>query len=99
MKRVEAEDHYRSQGLAVEYGFDKPGKEYTPHQHERTTLRTLGGSAMVRVNDNHWWQRLLPDTEFVIESGQLHEAIVGAEGWEVVAAWDPKEAENYPSVH
>lgn len=94
MNRTEAEAHYQDKGLETEYGFDKPGTIYKPHTHEKTWLYTLSGSIAIKLGEGEW-RTLQPNTEFVVGSGQLHEAKVGKDGWEWVAAWDAEEAEKF----
>ena len=85
---------YNSLGLETEYGLDKPGKVYPPHRHEKTFLYTLGGSIKIKI-DNKEWMELEKGEEFIVGSNQLHEAIVGKDGWEYVAAWDKEEAKRF----
>jgi quercetin dioxygenase-like cupin family protein len=73
---------------------DKAGTVYKPHRHEKTYLYTLGGSLKIRVENNDWIE-LKPHQEFIIDDGELHEAIVGENGWEYVAAWDKEMTTEY----
>lgn len=93
MNRKEAEKKYKSKGLEVEYGKDSPGTKYEPHRHEQTYLYTLSGSLKIKVEDN--WLEIEPHQEFIVGDGKLHEAIVGENGWEYVAAWNEEEAKKY----
>mgnify|MGYP001601369078 FL=1 len=94
MKREEVEAAYKAQGLTTEYGYDVPGKVYEPHRHERTVLFTLAGSIRVKI-ENEVWKELHPGSEFVIGNEALHEGIVGNEGWEYIAAWNPEEEAKF----
>ncbi len=85
---------YRGQGLEYEQGFDKPGTAYPRHKHERTTLYTVAGSLTVERPELETIT-LVPGSEFVIETGQEHSAVVGETGWKYVAAWDPAEAQQF----
>lgn len=98
MKRAEVEKRYKSMGLDTEYGQDKPGTVYKPHKHEQTYLYTLSGSLKIRT-DSGDWRTISTGQEFIIESGQLHEAIVGEDGWEYVAAWDEEESKTFADDH
>lgn len=85
---------YRQRGLVTEAGRDKPGTVYEPHRHEQTRLYTVAGSLDIRVEAGEK-QHIVPHQEFIVGGNQLHEAVVGADGWEYVAAWDEAEAEQY----
>jgi hypothetical protein len=94
MNREEAEKKYKLNDLDVEYGKDDPGTIYEPHRHEQTFLYTLGGSLKIKI-ENDKWVELTPHQEFIVCDGRLHEAIVGKNGWEYVAAWNEEEAKKY----
>ena len=94
MNRAEVEHNYKARNLDIEYCNDEPGKIYEPHRHEQTYLYTLSGLVKIKVDDSDW-QTLEPGQEFIVGTNQLHEAEVGSEGWEYVAAWDPKEAKKF----
>lgn len=91
---AEVEKAYQQRGLATESGFDEPGTVYAPHRHEKTLLYTVSGSLAIKL-DGGKVQNLDPHQEFTVGSGQLHEAVVGAEGWEYVAAFNAEEAKQY----
>ncbi len=86
MEYKEIENHYHDLGLLTEHGTDKPGTVYPPHIHEMTYLYTLTGSLSIRIRDGDW-QTLQAGDEFIIQKDELHEAKVGEDGWEYVAAW------------
>ena len=96
MSREEVEKKYKSKGHEVEYGKDDPGTKYEPHRHEQTFLHTLSGSLKIKLEDSDWIE-LKPSQEFIVGAGELHEAIVGENGWEYVAAWNEEEAKKYES--
>ncbi len=83
--------HYESLGLSVETGFDQPGTVYDSHGHERTILYTLDGSLVLK-REGRSTSRLLPGVQAVVETGQIHSAVVGENGWEYIAASDASEA-------
>jgi quercetin dioxygenase-like cupin family protein len=86
-------DYYRNMGLVVEWHSDEPGVAYEPNAHERTILYTLDGSAKLE-REGRKAERLLPGVQVTIETGQVHSAVVGPDGWEFVAAFDPTEVAN-----
>jgi quercetin dioxygenase-like cupin family protein len=94
MNREEVEKNYKSKGLDVEYGKDDPGTKYKPHRHEQTFLYTLSGSLKIKLEDDNWVE-VRPYQEFIVDAGKLHEAVVGENGWEYVAAWNEEEAKKY----
>lgn len=94
MNREEVEERYKLKGLNVEYGKDEPSTKYEPHRHEQTFLYTLSGSLKIKIEDNKWVE-LKPHQEFIVGDGKLHEALVGENGWEYVAAWSEEEAKKY----
>lgn len=98
MNAAEIEAKYRQKGLIVEHVSDAPGKIYEPHAHEQTLLFTIRGSVDIKLEEGEW-QTLFPGREFVVGSGQLHEARVGEQGWEYVAAWDAEDAKKYAFKH
>lgn len=85
---------YRKKGLATEHGTDEPGKVYGAHQHMRTRLYTIIGTAEIQVDDRPA-HTLQPHQEFIVGANQLHEVVVGNDGWEYVAAWDAEELKSY----
>lgn len=85
---------YQNRGLTVERGKDKPGTVYEPHRHEQTHLYTISGSLDIKAGDRPI-QTVKAHQEFVVGGDELHEAKVGPEGWEYVAAWDKDEAMKY----
>jgi mannose-6-phosphate isomerase-like protein (cupin superfamily) len=90
----DVERAYQQRDLVTEHGTDEPGKLYEPHRHEKTYLYTITGSIDIRLDDQSS-QTAKPHQELVVGGNQLHEAIVGSEGWEYVAAWSGEEAKNY----
>src|SRR5215217_1424321 len=88
---------FESHGWLYEVGEDEPNKRYAPHRHGWTRLITLAGGVTVKKEDNEWIE-LYKGSVCDIESGQLHEAVVGAEGWQWLAAWKPEEDASF-SVH
>lgn len=97
MKSTGYEDEFTGQGLVFEYGEDAPGKVYTPHRHGWTKLVTLGGSFKMKLDDSEWFEQKAGDT-CEVQSGQLHEAVVGPEGWKWLSAWRPEEDDTF-GVH
>ena len=89
-----AVEAYRSRGLIAERGSDKPGTVYEPHSHEQTHLYTIAGSLDIKAGDRPK-QTVKAHQEFVVGGEELHEAVVGPDGWEYVAAWDEDEAKKY----
>jgi len=85
---------YRSQGLEVEQGFDKPGKVYDWEAHEQTYLYTVAGSLLLQRKDKDTIT-LTPGSEIVVESGEPHYAEVGKKGWKYIAAWSAEEAAQF----
>jgi len=92
--RERLHNYHFIQHLETEQGFDESGKIYPPHQHEKTILYTIAGSLTLLL-DGQDEKTLLPGSEEIIESGQIHSAQVGESGWKYIAAWDPKEAEQF----
>jgi quercetin dioxygenase-like cupin family protein len=90
----DVEGAYQQRGLATEHGTDEAGKRYEPHRHEETHLYTVSGSIDVTL-DTQPPITVKPHEELVVGGNQLHEATVGSEGWEYVAAWDEEEARKY----
>src|SRR5581483_5152828 len=88
------EEAYRQRGLEVESGFDKPGTIYEPHKHEKTYLYTVSGSISIKL-DGGEAQDVQPHQEFIVGGNQLHEAVVGEQGWRYVAAYSADEAAQY----
>ncbi|MEK7571250.1 MAG: hypothetical protein AAB553_03165 [Patescibacteria group bacterium] len=85
MNSDEAMAKYKQLGLKVKQITDKPGEVYTPHRHGRVYLFTIRGSAKLKL-DNDEWQLTHPGKEIHIRENQLHEAIVGSQGWEYLFA-------------
>ena len=90
------EEEFRQAGLLFERGEDEPGKVYAPHVHGWTKLVTLGGSIRLRTDDG--WHELRTGDEYEVRSGELHEAVVGPDGWRWLAAWKPEEDDTF-AVH
>jgi quercetin dioxygenase-like cupin family protein len=90
LSKQDIEHKYQALGLETRCLVDKPGLVYEPHRHAAVYLYTLKGSAKLKL-DNKKWQQVKPGQEIVIHDDQLHEAIVGAGGWEYVFATSPKE--------
>lgn len=91
MGREQIEQWYRDQGLTVEYVRDDAGKVYPPHAHHETRLYTLAGWAGISLEGGSW-RTLSPGEECTVGPGVMHEAVVGPEGWEYLAAWNADEA-------
>lgn len=87
------EDNYKSQDLVVFHQSDKPGFVYQPHRHGEVRLYTIKGSSKIKL-DGKDWHDIEPGREFIIHDNQLHEAVVGPEGWEYIFASTPEEAKN-----
>lgn len=85
---------YRGRGLVVERGKDEPATVYEPHKHEKTHLFTVSGSIDIKLGDKPA-QTISPFQEIVVGSNVVHEAVVGPDGWEYIAAWDEKEAQSF----
>jgi quercetin dioxygenase-like cupin family protein len=90
MTREEIEKKYQDKGLVTRYIIDKPGEVYEPHRHGEVWLYTLKGSAKIKLDDKQWIT-VAPLQEVTIDTNQLHEAIVGNEGWEYVFAASAEE--------
>ncbi len=88
---------FLAQGLLFEEGYDEPGKVYTPHRHGWTKLVTLEGSIQLKLDDKPWVEQHMGDI-CEIRPGQLHEAVVGPEGWTWLAAWRPEEDDTF-TIH
>jgi quercetin dioxygenase-like cupin family protein len=87
------ENKYRDMGLVVFRQSDKANVVYKPHRHEEVRIYTIKGSVKVRLDDDEW-QTVKPGQEIIIREGQLHEAMVGADGWEYIFATTSKEAKR-----
>lgn len=94
MDKNEIERCYKEAGLTTEYVIDDPGKVYKPHRHEKTYLSTIGGSVTIKTERIDSWEIIRPGEDFIIGTNEYHEAVVGDNGWEYVAAWDPKETDS-----
>jgi quercetin dioxygenase-like cupin family protein len=92
--RNDIERKYQWMGLKTKHVVDPPGEVYEPHHHGKVYLYSLGGSLKIRLEQGEW-RSIKPGQELIIERHQLHEAVVGPDGWEYIFAWDPKEAEEY----
>jgi len=93
MAPLEIEEKYKKMGLKTMLAKDEPGKTYAPHSHHATWLYSLSGSVKVRL-DGKDWKEIKPGEEVVIKDGQLHEAIVGSDGWQYIFAY-PKDTEPF----
>jgi hypothetical protein len=91
------QQEFESHGWLYEFGEDEPNKRYSPHRHGWTRLVTLAGSVMVKKESNDWI-KLCKGSICDIQSGQLHEAVVGSDGWYWLAAWKLEEDASF-SVH
>jgi quercetin dioxygenase-like cupin family protein len=90
MNRQDAEAKYKKMGLETDYVVDEPGKVYEPHRHSEIHIFfTVKGNVRLKL-DNKDWQTLEPGQETMIANNQLHEAVVGSEGWEFVFATTPE---------
>ena len=87
------EDSYKGMGLVALRQSDKPGLVYEPHRHAEVRLYTIRGSAKMKLDDQEW-QNTEPGQEIIIHDNQLHEAVVGPEGWEYIYASSPEEAKR-----
>jgi quercetin dioxygenase-like cupin family protein len=85
MTEAEAIRKYKDLGLNFSYELDKAGKIYSPHVHQKVYLYCLKGSVKIKLDKKEWYE-LQPGQELIIDKGQLHEAIVGSEGWEYIHA-------------
>jgi len=83
----------RRDGLSFEFGYDAPGKKYSPHQHGYTRLLTLAGVVDIKYDET--WHLQKPGDVCEIPSHKLHEAAVGEKGWTWVAAWRPEEEASF----
>lgn len=90
MNSDEATAKYKQLGLEIRHITDEPGEIYTPHRHRGVYLFTLRGSAKIKL-DNGEWRQTEPGREIHIHDNQLHEAIVGPDGWEYLFATTPEE--------
>lgn len=90
MNSDDATAKYKRLGLEVRHITDKPGELYTPHRHGGVYLFTLQGSAKIKLDDGRW-HSTEPGEEIHIQDNQLHEAVVGSEGWEYLFATTPEE--------
>ena len=75
-------------GWTIEFEQEEAGTIHPPHCHETTHLFTLRGGMRIRVDEGKWVEQG-PGDLFVVEDGQLHEAVVGIDGWEYFAAVKP----------
>jgi quercetin dioxygenase-like cupin family protein len=94
MQRKVIEQKYRDMGLEYKHVSDEPGKVYKPHRHGQAYLYSLSGSIKLKLDDGDW-QSIEPGREVIIKRHQLHEAVVGPDGWEYIFAWHPEEAKEY----
>jgi quercetin dioxygenase-like cupin family protein len=85
---------YRKEGLIAKHIVDKPGTLYPPHRHGEVRLCSLSGAVKIKLGTGQW-QDLKPGQELVINRNQVHEAVVGAEGWEYIFAYGLEEAEKF----
>ncbi len=85
---------YQKMGLKTKHAFDKPREIYKPHSHGEVRLYSLNGSIKIR-KDEKAWEDIKPGQEVVIKRGQIHEAVVGPDGWEYIFVWDEEEAKKY----
>jgi hypothetical protein len=91
------EQEFTNQGLIFEYGEDGPNKIYTPHRHGWTKLVTRAGSITMKLEGGEPFEQRAGDV-CEVGSGQLHEAVVGPDGWKWLAAWKPEEGDTF-NVH
>jgi hypothetical protein len=89
----EVEWRYRGNGLETIRITDQPGTVYEPHRHEGVRLFTLGGSAMIKLEDNPW-QSVEAGEELYIQDDELHEVRVGEQGWEYIFGASAEEMER-----
>lgn len=94
MNRRAIEHKYKNIGLATKHVIDEPGKVYEAHRHGKVFLYSLKGLVKIKL-DSKDWRTISPDQELIINRNQLHEAVVGPDGWEYIFAWDPQEAKKY----
>lgn len=87
--RDEAEYTYQAKGLETRYIIYKPYKIYKPHAHASVYLFSVKGTAKIKLADK--WLNVSPGQEIKIESGQVHEAVVGQDGWEYIFATTSEE--------
>lgn len=90
MDRREAEKKYKKLGLKTIHASDKPHKVYEPHKHHATWLYCLKGSVKVKL-DGGSWKTIKSGDEIIIKEDQLHEAVVGPDGWEYIFAYPTNE--------
>ncbi len=90
MNSADATAKYEQLGLEVRHITDDPGELYAPHRHGGVYLFTLAGSAKVRL-DSSEWRATEPGQEIHIQDDQLHEVVVGPDGWEYLFATTPEE--------
>jgi len=95
--REQTEARYQKRGLCVEYVSDPPGKLYPAHEHHETRIYTLAGWAGIQL-EGGTWRTVEAGEEVVIPKDVMHQAEVGQDGWEYVAAWDPQQAVMYPDA-
>jgi quercetin dioxygenase-like cupin family protein len=93
MRLEDIKAKYKKMGLVTFLQVDEPNKTYEPHRHDAVRIYTLKGSAKVKL-DNQGWQAFGSGEELVINNNQLHEAIVGPEGWEYIFATSAEEAKR-----
>lgn len=87
------EIRFHEAGLLYETGVDKPGYVYAPHRHGWVTVVTLGGS--IRLTVDNTTHELKAGDICEIQSNQLHEGVVGPDGWQWLAAWKPDEDSSF----
>jgi len=92
-------EELKTKGWDVEFVKDPAGEVYSPHKHEETKLHTISGDVQIRVSDSDSimgdWQSVPVGQTFTVLEGQIHEAIVGDEGWSYWAASDPEAAKSW----
>lgn len=93
MDARQAKQKYKKLGLKTINASDEPNKKYESHAHHATWLYCLKGSLKVKLDDKAW-KTIKPDDEVVIKEGQLHQAIVGPDGWEYIFAY-PADTEPF----
>ena len=92
--REELEAKYMLAGYEAVYSIDEPDKVYEPHSHHMVRLFSLNGSVKIKL-DGGEWQEVQPGEEVVIEEGQVHEAVIGPDGWEYIYAY-PEGFDTFP---
>jgi quercetin dioxygenase-like cupin family protein len=90
--------YWTEHNLSYEIESFEQGKVYPPHSHGWSNLLTLSGSIKFKIDGGEWIEQSAGDS-IIIQSGQLHEAVVGPDGWQVISAWRSSEEDSFIDKH